>query len=90
MFKKHKGLLIFVRLKSFSVMSTYNQLADLDTSKTTWSVKVRISRMWASVSNSSGTEILKGYNLILLDENVSSLTTSLFVQLSYGFNLAFI
>ena len=50
----------------------FNQLSDLDCSKTTWRVKARVTRMWPSVSNTTtGNDGLRGYNLILLDDNVS-------------------
>lgn len=49
----------------------YDQLSSLDTSKTSWRIKVRVTRMWASVSaGSEGKEGLKGINLILLDDDV--------------------
>ncbi|XP_017245598.2 uncharacterized protein LOC108217271 [Daucus carota subsp. sativus] len=48
----------------------FNQLSDLDCSKTTWRVKARVTRMWPSVSNTTtGNDGLRGYNLILLDDN---------------------
>lgn len=49
------------------------QLSALDYSRTTWRIKVRVTRMWSSVSNgSNGYDGLRGYNLILLDDNVST------------------
>ncbi|WOG82310.1 hypothetical protein DCAR_0101473 [Daucus carota subsp. sativus] len=48
----------------------YHQLATLDTSRTAWKIKVRVTRMWTSSSKGSkGSDNLKGYNLILLDDN---------------------
>lgn len=50
----------------------FDQLSSLDTSRTNWKIKVRVTRMWASVaSQSGGKDALKGYNLILLDDDVS-------------------
>lgn len=48
-------------------------LSSLDTFRTTWRIKVRVTRMWPSLSSSDAGEPLKGYNLILLDEDVSIL-----------------
>ncbi|KAK1352764.1 hypothetical protein POM88_053195 [Heracleum sosnowskyi] len=50
-------------------MTTYDMLKELDVTRTIWNVRVRISRMWPSITSSNGTETLKGYNLILLDED---------------------
>ncbi|KAK1367829.1 hypothetical protein POM88_033921 [Heracleum sosnowskyi] len=44
----------------------FDQLSSLDTSRTTWKVMVRVTRMWPSVSS---TNEIKGYNFILLDDN---------------------
>lgn len=53
-------------------VAMYDQLCNLDTSKTTWRIKVRLTRMWPSVSSTSDANNgLKGYNLILLDDDVS-------------------
>lgn len=51
----------------------FDQLSELDTTRTTWNVKVRVTRMWPSISiqAAEGRNSLKGYNLILLDDNVS-------------------
>lgn len=51
----------------------FDQISDLDTTRTTWKVKARVSRMWPSISNQAaeGRDSLKGYNLILLDDDVS-------------------
>lgn len=50
----------------------FDQLSSLDGSRTAWNIKARVTRMWPSVSNSSsGSDALRGYNLILLDDNVN-------------------
>lgn len=50
----------------------FDHLSSLDTSRTNWKIKVRVTRMWPSVaSQSGGKDALKGYNLILLDDDVS-------------------
>lgn len=50
----------------------FDQLTSLNTSRTSWRIKVRVTRMWPSLSSgSSGSDALKGYNLILLDDDVS-------------------
>ncbi|XP_074342910.1 replication protein A 70 kDa DNA-binding subunit A-like [Apium graveolens] len=37
--------------------------------RTTWKIKARVTRMWPSVSvTDNGTETMKGYNLVLLDD----------------------
>nr|XP_017228930.1 PREDICTED: uncharacterized protein LOC108204139 [Daucus carota subsp. sativus] len=43
-------------------MNDYDQLSSLDTTRTNWCVKVRVTRMWPSISTTGG------YNLLLLDE----------------------
>ena len=49
----------------------FDQVSSLDTSRTNWKIKVRVTRMWPSVSSKSETNnSLKGYNLILLDDDV--------------------
>ena len=52
---------------------TYDQLSELDTTRSTWNIKVRVTRMWPSISiqAAQGRENLKAYNIILLDDNVS-------------------
>ncbi|KAL1831265.1 hypothetical protein ACET3Z_000916 [Daucus carota] len=49
----------------------FDQLSSLNTSRTNWRVKVRVTRMWPSGSNASNGKdgIVKGYNLILLDDD---------------------
>ncbi|XP_074327802.1 uncharacterized protein LOC141665716 [Apium graveolens] len=48
-----------------------DEISTLDTTRTSWKIKVRVTRMWPS--NASATEMqretLKGYNLIFLDED---------------------
>lgn len=48
----------------------FDQLEMLDPSRTNWKVKVRITRMWASVLPDKSNAI-SGYNAILLDDDVS-------------------
>lgn len=53
------------------IIAMYDQLSSLDISRTSWRIKVRVTRMWASVSaGSEGKDGLKGVNLILLDDDV--------------------
>uniref|UniRef100_A0A161ZNE1 Replication protein A 70 kDa DNA-binding subunit B/D first OB fold domain-containing protein n=1 Tax=Daucus carota subsp. sativus TaxID=79200 RepID=A0A161ZNE1_DAUCS len=48
----------------------FDQLSSLNTSRTNWRVKVRVTRMWPSGSKASnGNDGIKGYNLILLDDD---------------------
>ncbi|XP_074363228.1 uncharacterized protein LOC141703684 [Apium graveolens] len=46
----------------------FHQLSTLNTSSTAWRVKVRVTRMWSSLSS---TDTLKAYNLIFLDAHIS-------------------
>ncbi|XP_074336450.1 replication protein A 70 kDa DNA-binding subunit B-like [Apium graveolens] len=45
----------------------FNLIEDLDQSTTNWTIKVRVTRMWTSVSFENGS--VKGYNVILLDDD---------------------
>ncbi|XP_074356667.1 uncharacterized protein LOC141696422 [Apium graveolens] len=48
----------------------YDSLSSIDSSRTTWKIKVRITRMWTSTSASKEEkDALKGYNLLLLDDD---------------------
>ncbi|XP_074352767.1 uncharacterized protein LOC141691916 [Apium graveolens] len=48
----------------------FDQLSSIDASRTTWKIKARVTRMWPSVSvTDNGTETMKGYNLVLLDDD---------------------
>ncbi|WOG82536.1 hypothetical protein DCAR_0101701 [Daucus carota subsp. sativus] len=48
----------------------FDQILSLNKTKTSWRIKVRVTRMWPSVSTSSkGNRGLKGYNLVLLDDD---------------------
>ncbi|KAK1382047.1 hypothetical protein POM88_019782 [Heracleum sosnowskyi] len=61
---------------------TYDQLSELDTSRSTWNIKVRVTRMSPSISiqATQGRENLKGYNLILLDDNNSHVQTFIYAD----------
>ncbi|XP_074327936.1 uncharacterized protein LOC141665849 [Apium graveolens] len=45
----------------------FNLIEDLDQSSTNWKIKARVTRMWTSVSSENGS--VKGYNVILLDDD---------------------
>lgn len=47
---------------------SFDRINSLEKSNTDWRIKVRVTRMWATVSPDSGT--VKGFNLILLDDDV--------------------
>lgn len=49
--------------------AVFNLIEDLDQSTTNWKIKARVTRMWTSVSSENGS--VKGYNVILLDDDVS-------------------
>ena len=41
----------------------------LAANKTDWKIKVRLTRLWKSINSTTGD--FKGYNMILLDDDVS-------------------
>ncbi|XP_074327158.1 uncharacterized protein LOC141665075 [Apium graveolens] len=47
--------------------AVFNLIEDLDQSTTNWKIKARVTRMWTIVSSENGS--VKGYNVILLDDN---------------------
>ncbi|XP_074346581.1 replication protein A 70 kDa DNA-binding subunit C-like [Apium graveolens] len=47
--------------------AVFNLIEDLDQSTTNWKIKARVTRMWTSVSSEYGS--VKGYNVILLDDD---------------------
>lgn len=47
---------------------SYDRINSLEKSKSDCKIKVRVTRMWPTVSSESST--MKGYNLILLDDDV--------------------
>ncbi|XP_074336939.1 uncharacterized protein LOC141674113 [Apium graveolens] len=47
--------------------AVFNLIEDLDQSTTNWKIKDRVTRMWTSVSSENGS--VKGYNVILLDDD---------------------
>lgn len=55
-------------------MNTYDQLANLNGTRTDWSADMRVTRMWPSILTFGGKQDFKGYNLLLVDEDVSFLT----------------
>ncbi|KAK1378621.1 hypothetical protein POM88_025365 [Heracleum sosnowskyi] len=44
----------------------YDKLKNLDESRSNWKIKVRVTRMWPSISYSQ--DILHGFNFILIDD----------------------
>ena len=54
----------------------FDQLEMLDTTRTNWRVKVRITRMWSSVMG-NGNNTVTGHNAILLDDDVSLILIAL-------------
>ncbi|XP_074370648.1 uncharacterized protein LOC141711853 [Apium graveolens] len=48
-------------------MESFDRLSNLDKTSTNWKIKVRVTRMWANMTLE--TNSLKGYNLILLDDD---------------------
>lgn len=51
---------------------SFDRINILEKSISNYRIKVRVTRMWATVSPDSG--ITKGFNLILLDDDVISFT----------------
>ncbi|KAL8111989.1 hypothetical protein AgCh_019622 [Apium graveolens] len=48
----------------------FEHILSLDKSRSDWKIKARVTRMWPTVSSESG--ITKGWNLILLDDDVTT------------------
>lgn len=48
---------------------SFDRLHNLEKSRMDWKIKVRVTRMWPTVTPDTG--ITKGHNLILLDDDVS-------------------
>ena len=48
--------------------SKYDRLSALANNKTNWKVKVRLTRIWSGFDKNTGN--FKGYNMILLDDDV--------------------
>lgn len=46
----------------------YERISSLDKLRSDWRIKARVTRMWATISPESG--ITKGFNIILLDDDV--------------------
>ncbi|KAL8114949.1 hypothetical protein AgCh_021681 [Apium graveolens] len=64
-----EGLLILIDSDDvLFLMESFDRLSNLDKASTNWKIKVRVTRMWANMTLE--TNSLKGYNLILLDDNV--------------------
>ncbi|KAL8097804.1 hypothetical protein AgCh_030787 [Apium graveolens] len=54
----------------YNIQIDFIQLSSIDASRTTWKIKDRVTRMWPSISVAdNGTETMKGYNLVLLDDD---------------------
>ena len=63
---------------------TYKKLSDLTTKGQTWSIKVKVIRVWDSINNA--TDELISMNMILMDEHVTFLPISfLFVYIILTF-----
>lgn len=68
----------------------FDQLSSLDTSHSNWRIKVRVTRMWPSASaGSEGKDGFKGFNLILLDDDVSSHIIQFSYRISFNSPLFF-
>ena len=53
---------------------TYKKLSDLTTKGQTWSIKVKVTRVWDSINNAS--DELISMDMILMDEHVIFLSIS--------------
>ena len=53
---------------------TYKKLSDLTTKGQTWSIKVKVTRVWDSINNA--TDELIRMDMILMDEHVIFLSIS--------------
>jgi hypothetical protein len=54
----------------------YTPLSDLSTKQQTWSVKVKVMRLWESFNNR--TEELMSLDMVLMDEKVNLICISLY------------
>lgn len=46
----------------------FDHLESLEKSRSDWKIKVRVTRIWSTTSQDGGS--MKGFNLILLDDDV--------------------
>ena len=58
---------------------TYKKLSDLTTKGQTWSIKVKVTRVWDSINNAA--DELISMDMILMDEHVIFLPIFLFVYI---------
>ncbi|XP_074347027.1 replication protein A 70 kDa DNA-binding subunit C-like [Apium graveolens] len=63
--------------------AVFNLIEDLDQSTTNWKIKARVTRMWTSVSSENGS--VKGYNVILLDDDNSHVHAFAYPNIWNGF-----
>ncbi|XP_074326645.1 uncharacterized protein LOC141664585 [Apium graveolens] len=61
-----------LKVKNLAEMEAlmFEHILSLDKSRSDWKIKARVTRMWPTVSSESG--ITKGWNLILLDDDVTT------------------
>ena len=60
---------------------TYKKLSDLTTKGQTWSIKVKVTRVWDSINNA--TDELISMDMILMDEQVIFFINFFFVCIYY-------
>lgn len=80
--KQHTSVISNICPKNMNV--DYNYLKQVDDSSKKWTVKVRVVRFWRDTLN--GKHNFNSFNLLLLDEKVSSLTIIpciMFVSLTF-------
>ncbi|XP_074323412.1 replication protein A 70 kDa DNA-binding subunit D-like [Apium graveolens] len=63
--------------------AVFNLIEDLDQSTTNWKIKARVTRMWTSVSSENGS--VKGYNVILLDDDNNHVHAFVYPNIWNGF-----
>ncbi|XP_074369765.1 replication protein A 70 kDa DNA-binding subunit C-like [Apium graveolens] len=64
--------------------AVFNLIEDIDQSTTNWKIKARVIRMWTSVSSENGS--VKGYNVILLDDDNNHVHAFSYPNIWNGFN----
>ncbi|XP_074350056.1 replication protein A 70 kDa DNA-binding subunit C-like [Apium graveolens] len=66
-------------------MESFDRLSNLDKASTNWKIKVRVTRIWANMSLE--TNSLKGYNLILLDDDDNHVHAFSYHNIWNGFSM---
>ena len=66
---KYTEVVLHIHLSVKMQGRMFDHIQDLEKSRTNWRIKARLTRFWPTFSPETST--IKGYNLILLDDDVS-------------------